>query len=703
MTALDDEGYGTPTPQTPPSSYSITTTAVNPFFHVVLFPVKTGLTLPTVQSLMTTNGSSFALDWGGTYSDQSVFRYNDGIVASPNVSTDAKIALVRVNKSLEMPETFSVTDGSQLTYNGQTIANLFGQVGTIMQSRTEVEMYGPAITDFYIYAPIAASVKINDITVSFVRNGNYVQSTDIVNIPSSLSPYWNMVSLPLTPLNFAKAAVWPTATSPAWAYPPGGTVATDPLVLGQGYWTEFGSSAQGINYLGLPVGVQSIPVYNASGNFGWNLIGTISTPVDISTITSIPSGNLTSGYFGFNPSAGYYLVQTLQPGNAYWVKVAQNGTLTLGTSGYSPPPPITLSQPPNPVDAPPIPTLSYPQNGTTSVPIPTTLSWFEADEAATSHLQVASDSLFTNVVDNEVGLTQTTQTISDVSYATKYYWRVNCTDTATSDWSNAKWFTTEVQPPPPPPPPPGGCTNCCAYSTMTLDQLTVTDAGGYSQSMYTLNSGRSTNWRFNNFDMPPAPPKGNIFHAHFQSGKFIEFIPPHNSVTTIPIVMKNVKYPVNLSWNIRKENNASYWYTNSKQKKVAMAGSGSAVIQSTNNGTLVITAQASQPCLPIDTRSARQEDADETSSIPTSYALIQNYPNPFNPITSIEYDLPKTGYVRLVVYDVLGRIVATLVNGVQAAGYRTVSFDGSRYPSGIYFYRIQAEGFMDVKKMALAK
>ncbi len=77
-----------------------------------------------------------------------------------------------------------------------------------------------------------------------------------------------------------------------------------------------------------------------------------------------------------------------------------------------------------------------------------------------------------------------------------------------------------------------------------------------------------------------------------------------------------------------------------------------------------------------------------TSNLPDHYTLSQNYPNPFNPTTTIEYELPKDAFVKLIVYDILGREVQTLVNQEKAAGSYKVIFDGSNLSSGVYFYRI---------------
>jgi hypothetical protein len=89
--------------------------------------------------------------------------------------------------------------------------------------------------------------------------------------------------------------------------------------------------------------------------------------------------------------------------------------------------------------------------------------------------------------------------------------------------------------------------------------------------------------------------------------------------------------------------------------------------------------------------------------IPSTCSLSQNFPNPFNPVTRIRYDLPRSGSVRLAVYDVMGREVEMLVNERQAEGTYEATFDGSRFASGVYFYRLTAEGFNETRKMLLIR
>ena len=92
-----------------------------------------------------------------------------------------------------------------------------------------------------------------------------------------------------------------------------------------------------------------------------------------------------------------------------------------------------------------------------------------------------------------------------------------------------------------------------------------------------------------------------------------------------------------------------------------------------------------------------------SSITPKSFRLHQNYPNPFNPRTKIKMEIAKLGNLKLIVYDILGREVTKLVNEKLKPGTYEVEFDGSNYASGVYFYKMVTDGFVDVKKMLLVK
>ncbi len=94
---------------------------------------------------------------------------------------------------------------------------------------------------------------------------------------------------------------------------------------------------------------------------------------------------------------------------------------------------------------------------------------------------------------------------------------------------------------------------------------------------------------------------------------------------------------------------------------------------------------------------------NNNTGVPSGFSLSQNYPNPFNPVTNINFSIPANSYVKLAVYDMLGREVTLLANGDFNAGSYSIDFDASDLTSGIYFYTISAGSFNETKKMMLIK
>ncbi len=92
-----------------------------------------------------------------------------------------------------------------------------------------------------------------------------------------------------------------------------------------------------------------------------------------------------------------------------------------------------------------------------------------------------------------------------------------------------------------------------------------------------------------------------------------------------------------------------------------------------------------------------------SNEIPTSHYLFQNYPNPFNPVTKIKFALYKSSKISVIIYDLKGSLVETLVNDQLNAGNYEVDFDGSKYSSGVYYYKLVAGDYTDTKKMVLIK
>ena len=108
------------------------------------------------------------------------------------------------------------------------------------------------------------------------------------------------------------------------------------------------------------------------------------------------------------------------------------------------------------------------------------------------------------------------------------------------------------------------------------------------------------------------------------------------------------------------------------------------------------------PALKIPFGTIAQVD-NSAQNIPENYSLKQNFPNPFNPTTTIRYSIPKAVHITIKVYNIIGQLVATLIDEYKQAGNYEIKFNGSNLSSGVYFYRMQAGNFVEAKKLLLVK
>jgi choice-of-anchor A domain-containing protein/uncharacterized repeat protein (TIGR01451 family) len=139
--------------------------------------------------------------------------------------------------------------------------------------------------------------------------------------------------------------------------------------------------------------------------------------------------------------------------------------------------------------------------------------------------------------------------------------------------------------------------------------------------------------------------------------------------------------------------------TSEKWNALGMKGLGVSAVYADPSSGLVLASSNNGGIYSISSLTAVNND----TRIPSSYSLEQNYPNPFNPSTVISYTIPKAGHVTLKVYDMLGKEVATLVNGTKQAGIHQAVFNASGFSSGTYMYRIVSGSFSLTKKMLLLK
>lgn len=153
-----------------------------------------------------------------------------------------------------------------------------------------------------------------------------VPSNGILGAPTiifSVEKGWNLISIPLVVSDYGKLNLFPTSITNAYSYNGTYTI-SDTLKNGIGYWLKF-SAVQNLSLEGLPILLDTITVVE-----GWNLIGSITTPISTSSISSIPPGSVMSKFFSY--SGGYSTTDTIYPGKGYWVKADQSGSIILSLS-----------------------------------------------------------------------------------------------------------------------------------------------------------------------------------------------------------------------------------------------------------------------------------------------------------------------------------------------------------------------------------
>ena len=232
-----------------------------------------------------------------------------------------------------------------------------------------------------------------------------------------------------------------------------------------------------------------------------------------------------------------------------------------------------------------------------------------------------------------------------------------------------------------------------APSLSNFSTVSVRDADEHQGRLY-FHSKLSGKFSTEYFKPPPVPPAG-AFDVRYGPGTTVEFAGEEKS-RTIPILVASGRYPLNLSWDTRSDDLQSWLVIDGRE------------IRLNGNGSTKVTS-------PYSSMSLRMM---RTIDLPTTFALHQNYPNPFNPVTSIRYELPGDAEqsatslynVSLRIYDALGQVVSTLVDGDQDAGFKSVDWNSGGAASGVYFYRLQATSlagsrttYVQVRKMLLLR
>ncbi len=390
------------------------------------------------------------------------------------------------------------------------------------------------------------------------------------------------------------------------------------------------------------------------------------------------------------------------------------------------------------------PTLLSPANFATGVSLTPLLDWVEDISALTYQVQLSQDSTFTTVLWDTTGfnVSQVPVRAGLLTNVQTYFWRVRTTNPiGTGPWANPFRFMTLLIPPVAPVlvEPPNGAVDISTTPTLNWDSVQyaasfrvqlstdstftippLINAGGLTFSQYNVPGGILSNnttyyWRVNATNNAGTGPYSQVWRFH--------------TVISPPVAAPTLLAPPNGSTNqlltLTLDWNDVFGITGYK-----LLISTDSLFNSTLLDTTITPSQFSVPAgllsgssvyywrvrgfnvggfgpWSVTWRFTTQIIGIEPISniIPDKFMLYNNYPNPFNPVTTIDFDIPSgiNSHTELVIYDITGRIISVLVNSSLRSGKYSVSWKGSNYSSGVYFYRLSAGKFVDIKKMVVIK
>ena len=369
--------------------------------------------------------------------------------------------------------------------------------------------------------------------------------------------------------------------------------------------------------------------------------------------------------------------------------------------------------------------LIYPPNLQKSLDTNITLMWNKLIDAEKYFIQLSTDPTFKNIIVSD-STADTTKTITGLSSGTRYYWRVQAKNNAGSSgpWSELWNFATYIPLPASPelldavP-----YQNRIDYYTFTWRKVDYADKyiiqlshvenfasvfksdSTTSDTFKTLSGfseGRKEYWRVQAKNI-----EGSSAWSYASLGTRLK-------APTDLDLQKSASNEITLTWkdNSAKEDGYVIERKQSSQTSFTLLdtlkGSGKEYVDRTVEQAQTYTYRIKAYNVVSESDYSNEASltlvgVKEEKEIPTEYSISQNYPNPFNPVTKIKFTLPQTTLTKIVIYDLLGGEIQTLINKELETGYHEINFDASNFQSGVYFYRIQSGDFIRTKKMILMK
>lgn len=716
-TALDALG----TPSEPSLSYRHFLPlfhGVNPYFHVVMYPKKSGMPgTPAVTFPESQGGNAIRIPWSG-YEDFSLFKYASSPVMAGGISSNGRLTHVRRTSPGGQVNSFALGEGGLLSSNGTTLVDLFGATGTVLMSGDTLRITGTGISDFVVYAPSATAVRVNGSPVPFVKAGNNVEAATVSH-------------------NRSWTGSVTVATGTTLTILPGITITCSPgtAVTINGRFLAQGTAQSRIKFTSTsPTTTWSGIVLNGSG--ANNSIAEYCTVERVQTYSG--SAFAVVGATGFRMSRC----------------TIRNNTTTL-TNG------VVLTN----AGSPELDHNSITGNGAYGVRYQNTSGYFYADTVTGNVTGGVSCNSSSNVMFGKVGFPAYNGNciISGGSYgvyavgnsnptigtqSSSYYGYNSITGTSTArvyaansnvlaekNWwganpPQASWFVTSngaidwnpyltsnpvgtLLMPSPAPDPDANAPPSLALTPADVDPLSeVRDArlrGDYDQALSLLSkmniasSDKHLSLRYvgellaiGHFQFDPSlielaekavEVMGQGTWEELTLARLLEIGGMSEKAEAI---FKQLSSDAKDA-EIQKEAALALFFSCFQTQRFNEAddilserstkwGEDEAGAYGRWLMSIVSGGELNKPA--VLPGSVNVEAPDEME--------LASYPNPFNPSTTIRFSLPQASRVNLTVFNTLGEKVVTLVNEEKAAGVHNVRFDASSLASGVYLYRLTA-------------